>query len=108
MRKHHDEKGRHAPAQSKIAKSMREYKEGKLHSGSKHGPVVHSRAQALAIGESEERKAKHGGKKKHHNGAKHHEKKMHEGKKHHGKHHHLSAKKREHEHAEKKHRHEKE
>lgn len=37
---------------------MHEYKEGTLHSGSKHGPEVNSRAQAIAIGMSEERKAK--------------------------------------------------
>ena len=55
---HHDEKGRHAPAQSKIAKSMREFEHGKLHSGSKKGPVVKSKAQALAIGESEARRGK--------------------------------------------------
>lgn len=29
---------------------MREYKSGKLHSGSKHGPKVKSRSQAIAIG----------------------------------------------------------
>jgi hypothetical protein len=37
--------------------TMHEYKHGTLHSGSKHGPVVHSRAQAIAIGLSEERAA---------------------------------------------------
>src|SRR5882762_8191803 len=36
--------------------TMAEYKEGKLHSGSKHGPKVKSRAQAIAIGLNEERK----------------------------------------------------
>ena len=41
---------------------MHEYKEGKLHSGSKSGPVVKSRAQAIAIALSEERKKKKGGK----------------------------------------------
>ena len=30
--------------------TMHEFKYGRLHSGSKRGPVVHSRAQALAIG----------------------------------------------------------
>ena len=34
---------------------MEEYKSGKLHSGSKHGPVVTSRKQAIAIGLSEQR-----------------------------------------------------
>ena len=41
----------------KVAKVMREYKAGKLHSGSKKGPVVKSREQAIAIGLSEARKA---------------------------------------------------
>ena len=36
---------------------MKEYKEGELHSGSKTGPKVTSRAQAIAIGLSEARKA---------------------------------------------------
>jgi hypothetical protein len=35
---------------------MKEYKEGKLHSGSKKGPVVKSKKQAIAIGLSEQRK----------------------------------------------------
>ena len=56
--KHHDEKGRKTHAQSKVAKSMREFDAGKLHSGSKKGPVVKSKAQALAIGLSEQRRAK--------------------------------------------------
>ena len=44
-------------AGSKVAKTMREYWEGNLHSGSKKGPVVTSKAQAAAIGYSEQRKA---------------------------------------------------
>lgn len=44
--------------QAKVGKVMGEFKEGKLHSGSKSGPVVKSRKQALAIGISEARKAK--------------------------------------------------
>lgn len=51
--------------------TMHEFKSGELHSGSKKGPVVRSRAQAIAIGLSEERAAgekvppkKKGGKKK--------------------------------------------
>jgi len=59
--KHHDERGRHAPAQSKVAKVMREYKHGALHSGSKKGPQVKSRQQAIAIGMSEARRAARGG-----------------------------------------------
>ena len=37
--------------------TMGEYKRGTLHAGSKTGPVVKSRAQAIAIGLSEERQA---------------------------------------------------
>lgn len=36
--------------------TMKEFKKGTLHSGSKSGPVVKSRAQAIAIGMSEKRK----------------------------------------------------
>jgi len=42
--------------QKKMKKVMTEMKEGKLHSGSKKGPVVKNRAQAIAIGLSEARK----------------------------------------------------
>lgn len=37
----------------KVAKVMREYKAGTLHSGSKKGPKVKSRKQAVAIALSE-------------------------------------------------------
>jgi len=40
-------------AQKKISKVMREYGKGELHSGSKKGPVVKSRKQAIAIAMSE-------------------------------------------------------
>lgn len=40
----------------KVHKVMHEYKHGKLHSGSKHGPKVRSRKQAIAIALSEARK----------------------------------------------------
>lgn len=40
------------------AKVMSEFKRGKLHSGSKRGPVVKSRKQAVAIMLSEKRDAK--------------------------------------------------
>jgi len=40
-------------AQKKVEKVMREYKKGELHSGSKNGPVVKSREQAIAIALSE-------------------------------------------------------
>lgn len=43
-------------AQAKVKKVMHEYKEGKLHSGSKKGPVVSNPKQAIAIGLSEARK----------------------------------------------------
>jgi hypothetical protein len=42
----------------KIAKVMREYKKGELHSGSKKGPVVKNPKQAMAIALSEARAAK--------------------------------------------------
>ena len=40
----------------KAATVMGEYKRGKLHSGSKRGPVVKSRKQAVAIAMSEKRR----------------------------------------------------
>ena len=43
-------------AKKKIAKVMREGYAGKLHSGSKKGPVVTNRAQMMAIALSESRK----------------------------------------------------
>lgn len=44
--------------QSKVKKVLKEYEAGQLHAGSKTGPKVESKAQALAIGYSEGRKAK--------------------------------------------------
>ena len=41
----------------KVSKVLHEYKAGTLHSGSKKGPKVRSRKQAIAIGLSEARKA---------------------------------------------------
>lgn len=41
----------------KVEKVMGEFKAGKLHSGSKKGPKVKDKAQAVAIGLSEDRKA---------------------------------------------------
>lgn len=35
--------------QAKVHKTMHEYKHGNLHSGSKHGPIVTDRKQAIAI-----------------------------------------------------------
>ena len=39
--------------QKKIGKVMHEYKMGELHTGSKAGPIVKSRKQAVAIAMSE-------------------------------------------------------
>lgn len=46
-----------AKGAAKVAKVMGEFKSGKLHSGSKHGPEVTSKKQAVAIAMSEARKA---------------------------------------------------
>lgn len=43
---------------SKVKKVMKEFAEGKLHSGSKHGPQVTNPKQAVAIAYSEARKKK--------------------------------------------------
>ena len=45
-------------ADAKVSKVMREFKAGKLHTGSKKGPKVKSRKQALAIALSEAGKAR--------------------------------------------------
>ncbi len=42
---------------SKVKKVMKEFSKGDLHSGSKKGPIVKDRKQAVAIGLSEARKA---------------------------------------------------
>lgn len=44
----------------KVEKTMHEYKEGDLHSGSKTGPKVTNRKQAIAIGLSQQRKVDKG------------------------------------------------
>jgi hypothetical protein len=41
----------------KVEKTMHEYKAGALHSGSKSGPVVKDRKQAIAIALNQARKA---------------------------------------------------
>lgn len=41
------------------SKVMHEFAKGALHSGSKDGPVVHNRDQAIAIKMSEQRKEQH-------------------------------------------------
>jgi hypothetical protein len=49
---------------AKMEKTMHEYKHGELHSGSKTGPLVEDRQQAVAIGLSQKRRAqKKAGKK---------------------------------------------
>ena len=48
--------------QKKVRKVMREFKAGNLHSGSKTGPKVKSRKQAIAIAMSESGQARGGTK----------------------------------------------
>lgn len=51
-------KNKYSPKEEKkITKVMKEFGKEKLHSGSKKGPVVKSKKQALAIALSEARKA---------------------------------------------------
>ena len=45
-------------AAKKVSKVMKEYGAGKLHSGSKRGPVVKSQKQAVAIAYDVKRSAK--------------------------------------------------
>jgi hypothetical protein len=45
-------------SKSKVEKVMKEFKSGKLHSGSKKGPKVKNPKQAIAIALSEARRAK--------------------------------------------------
>ena len=49
---------------TKVKKVMKEFKEGKLHSGSKKGPLVTNPSQAVAIGYSEAKESKKKKKKK--------------------------------------------
>jgi hypothetical protein len=51
-------------SEKKIKKVIHEFEEGKLHSGSKKGPVVTNKDQAIAIGYSESKKAGKSKKKK--------------------------------------------
>lgn len=45
-------------AKSKVRKVLKEFKEGELHSGSKKGPKVKSKKEAVAIGLSAARKSR--------------------------------------------------
>ena len=54
---HPKKKEHHSKHEGKMGIVMSEFKHGKLHSSSKKGPKVKSRAQAIAIGLSEARKA---------------------------------------------------
>ncbi len=49
--------------QAKVGKVMGEFKRGKLHSGSKKGPRVRSRKQAIAIAMSESGQSRKGKKR---------------------------------------------
>ena len=49
---------RKARASDKIRQAMHEFKEGRLHSGSKTGPKVKDRKQAVAIALNQARKGK--------------------------------------------------
>jgi hypothetical protein len=47
-----------AGKKAKMETAMHDFKAGKMHSGSKKGPVVKSRAQAIAIGLSQSGQSK--------------------------------------------------
>lgn len=51
-------KGKENRKEKKIKKVVKEFEKGELHSGSKKGPIVKNKAQALAIGYSEAKKGK--------------------------------------------------
>lgn len=51
-------KNKLSPEKKKIKKVMKEYKEDKLHSGSKKGPIVSNPKQAVAIAYSEAKKVR--------------------------------------------------
>ncbi len=50
-------KKKESAEKGKVKKVLHEFKEGKLHSGSKKGPEVKNKKQAVAIALSEARKA---------------------------------------------------
>lgn len=56
--KKHEKKERHtSKPKDKMKKVMEEFRENKLHSGSKKGPIVKNPKQAIAIAYSEKRRA---------------------------------------------------
>ena len=57
-------RGKYMKKNNKVKKVMKEFKAGTLHTGSKKGPKVTSRKQAIAIALSEAGKAKKSKKKK--------------------------------------------
>lgn len=56
--KYHEHVSKKVEKSPKIHKVMHEFKHGTLHSGSKHGPEVKSRKQAVAIAISEAKRNK--------------------------------------------------
>ncbi len=54
----HSPSSTQARVSNKISINTREMKAGKLHSGSKHGPLVTDRKQMIAISESQARRGK--------------------------------------------------
>lgn len=56
-KEHHKKESPKSHKDGKVKKVMEEFKEGKLHSGSKKGPEVSNKKQAIAIALSEARKA---------------------------------------------------
>lgn len=63
LTRHSPAKFSKSPSGPKVEKVMHEWGQGELHSGSKHGPVVTNRKQAIAIALSEQRKQNQGGYK---------------------------------------------
>ena len=55
--------GKRAHGRDKVAVVMHEFKHHTLHSGSKRGPLVRSRRQAIAIALSEQRRSDKGRRK---------------------------------------------
>lgn len=64
MKKERFAKIKSAVGKNKVGKVMGEFKSGELHSGSKEGPQVKNKKQAVAIALSEARQAQKGKYKK--------------------------------------------